>query len=338
MKKTKIALIGCGYWGKNHLKTLMSIDEANLVYVCDAAKPSINIPKGIKFTPNYKEILKDKHIEGVVISTPTSTHYSLSKEFLEAGKDVLVEKPLTTKSIEAEELCAIADKKSLVLMVGEIFRFNPGISDIKNMIDSNMLGELRYIESRRVGLGPVRIDVSVLWDLATHDIYISNLLTRKLPLSVSYSGISHNGHLDDIVTLNMKYENGIFSTIYVNWEHPVKERRLIVGGANQAISFDDMEASEKIKIFERGVNYQPVTGDIGAFKASIRGGKIIIPNVKFAQPLEEEDKAFVSAIKSRINPISNGYDGLATVQVLEAAEASKKNNGIEIKLSYQGGK
>lgn len=333
MEKVNLALIGCGYWGKNHLRTLNEIDAAELSYVCDNQEISIKIPERTKFAKDYKEILKEHCIDGVIIATPTSTHYSLAKTFLNAGKNVFVEKPLATKSSEAEELCYIAQRNGLVLMVGEIFRFNPALRYLSDLIKSKEVGDLRYIESRRVGLGPIRNDVSALWDLATHDIYISNFLVGRLPNSVSYQGISHNENHDDISCLNLKYKNpNVLTTIYVNWEHPIKERKIIVGATKKAVLFDDVEPSHKIIIYESGVNYQPSSGDFGEFQAATRDGDIIIPKLKLKQPLEEELKHFLECIKNDVPCLSSGCAGLQTVKVLEAAEVSRTRGGLEIRI------
>lgn len=328
-----LGLIGCGRWGKNHLRTLREIDEANLKRICDYKTPKIKIFKGTTFTTNYKDILEDKSIKGIIISTPTTTHYSLAKEFLEAEKNVLVEKPMTTSSKEAKNLCKIADKKGVLLMVGEVFRFNPAVRFLKDLIDMDELGELRYIESRRIGLGPIRNDVSVLWDLATHDIYMSNLFVDKKPDFVSYNGISHNGKLDDISYLSLKYTNPeVLSTIYVNWEHPIKERVLTIGGTKKAVCFNDIEPSEKIIIYDRGVDYHPNTGDFGEFQAATRDGNIIIPKLNLIQPLELELKHFIRCIEKKEKCLSDGYAGLETVKVLEAAEESRKKDGLAVKV------
>ncbi len=329
----KLALVGCGYWGRNHLRTLREINEDSLYAVCDARRPNVNLPKNVKFLNDHKQILDDENYQGVVIATPTASHYVLAKDFLEAGKHVFVEKPLTTNSSQGEELCKIAEQKNVRLMVGEVFRFNPGIRFLKDFIGDGELGNLRYIESKRVGLGPIREDVSVLWDLATHDIYLANLLANGTPRSVSYQGISHNGKFDDVASINLKYPQGILATIYVNWEHPVKERRLVVGGTKKAVLFDDVAPSEKITIYESGVDYQPSSGDFGDFQASTRAGNIVLPRIEISQPLDTELRHFIACIKTGERCLSDGYEGLKTVKVLEAAEQSRKAGGLEIRLN-----
>ncbi len=328
-----LALIGCGYWGRNYVKTVGEIGDAQLKVVCDLQDLQLRIPPGTSFTKDYRTLINDPDIRGVIIATPTVTHYRLTKEFLKAGKHVLVEKPISTRVSEAEELCSLAKELGAQLLVGEIFRFHPAVRYVKDLIAKKEIGELRYIESRRIGLGPIRRDVSVLWDLASHDIYIANLLMGKRPDSISYQGISHNGSLDDIASLNVKYEHpSVLATIYVNWEHPIKERKLIVGGTKKSVLFDDVEVSEKVVIYDRGVDYQPPTDDFGDFMAATRDGDILIPKIKFRPPLEEELRHFIACIEGKEQCFSDGYAGLLTVKVLEAAEASRKNNGMEVKL------
>ncbi|SRR3989344_3489008 len=329
---TKVGLIGCGYWGKNHLRTLRDIGEGILKTVCDLNRPS-NFPTSINFTQNYNDLLNDSEINGVILATPTATHYRLAEQFLLHGKNVLVEKPITTNSAEAKSLANLADERRLVLMVGETFRYNSAVRFAKNMVDKGEIGDLRYMESRRVGLGPIRADVSALWDLATHDIYLASMFANKSPDCVSYQGVSHNGHLDDIVSLNLKFTNpDVLATIYVNWEHPVKERKIIVGGKKKSILIDDVQPSEKIVVYERGVDYQPKEGGFGEFIGSTRDGEIRIPKLKINQPLEEELRHFMRCIAGETKCESDGLVGLQTVSVLEAAEKSKELDGKEVKI------
>ncbi len=319
-----MGLIGCGYWGKNHLRTMIEIDPHILKTVCDAQTPKVKIPPEVRFTKKIEEVFGDKEIDGVVISTPTCTHHNLTKQALLAGKHVLVEKPLGVSTVEAEELYNTSQVCGKVLMVGEVFRFNSALNFVKDLVSKGELGELRYLESRRVGLGPVRTDVSALWDLATHDIYISNMLVGKDPSSVRYAGLSHNGHLDDIVCLNLRYTNpDILSTVYVNWEHPVKERKLVVGGTKKAVLFDDVEPSDKVRIYDRGVDYQPTTGGFGEFQAATRDGNILIPKVKLNQPLEEELRHFIKCVTGVESCRSSGLEGLQTVRILETGEGAR---------------
>jgi len=326
-----VGLIGCGYWGKNYVNTIRNIPELKLKYIQDLKKPDF-IPENTSFTMNIEDILDDPEIEGIFIVTPTSTHYKITRRVLEGGKHVLVEKPLTTNSKEAEVLCALAKRKGVVLMTGHIFKYNSAIRYVKERIEEGDLGNLRYIESRRVGLGPIRQDVSVLWDFITHDIYISRYLVGKPPSRVSCIGQSHNKKVDDIVSLNMRFQGDIFVSIYANWEHPIKERQIIIGGTKKAILFDDVQPTNKVYIYNTGVDYMPSSGDFGEFQASTRAGDILIPKLKLCPPLEMEIKHFIDCIKGRERCFSNGYEGLETIKILEAAEQSRSLGGLEVKI------
>lgn len=331
----EMALIGCGYWGKNYVKTFGDLDRFRLKYIVDAKAPSIKIPEGIKIINSLDTMLSDSDVEGVIVATPTITHYDIASKVLDAGKHVLVEKPITTRSDEAKKLCDIANKKKIILMAGHIFEYNNAVQEVKKRIDDGEVGQLRYIESRRVGLGPVRQDVSVLWDFATHDIYISNLFVGKKPNSISCNSISHNGSLSDISCLNLKYNNPeVLSSIYVNWEHPVKERQIIIGGSKKAILFNDMEPSEKLKIYDRGLNFNisENSGGMGEFQTITREGDTLIPKLKLMSPLENQLIHFGDCIEGKTECLTDGYKGLEIIEILEAAEESMKNGGKEIIL------
>src|SRR3989344_38532 len=291
-----VALIGCGHWGKNYINTIRNIPNARLKYVYDIKKPDMALPEGTIFAQDLKQILEDEEISGIMVVTPTTTHYDLALKIIESGKNILVEKPLTTNSMQAKELCEAADRKGIILMVGHIFKYNRAIREIKKKIDEGEIGDLRYIESRRIALGPIRQDTSALWDLITHDVYIATYLIGKMPYCISCVGKSHNKKVDDIVSLNIKFPDDIFVTIYANWEHPIKERKIIIGGTKKAILFDDVEISNKIVIYDRGVDYQATGGGFEEFHASIRNGDILIPKLKIGAPLDEEIKHFINCI------------------------------------------
>jgi predicted dehydrogenase len=327
-----LALIGCGYWGKNYVNTLKNILDLNLKYVVESATPKTSIPEGTILTEDYEKVLSDKDIDGIIVVTPTITHYDLTSRALNAGKNVLVEKPMATNSKDAKSLCKIAEKNNVNLMVGHIFKYNIAVKEACKRVKRGDLGHLRYIESRRVGLGPIRQDVDVVWDFATHDIYIANMLVGKMPQSVSCQGISHNGSLDDIASLNLKYSDpSILATIYVNWEHPVKERTTIIGGSEKAILFNDMEPSDKIIIFDRGINYLDKNVEFGSFQAVAKQGDTLIPKLNLSAPLQDEIEHFGECIKGSVC-LSDGYDGADVVRILEAADESRKKGGLEIKL------
>lgn len=331
-----IALIGCGYWGKNYINTFRDIDGAKLGHICDINEANLKKYSSklsdVFFYNNYKDITLTR-INGVIIATNATSHFEIAKYFLEKNVGVFIEKPLTTKTDEAEELVKLAEYKKCPLMVGHIFEFNSPLNKVKDLVSKGEIGELRYLESTRKGLGPIRKDVSALWDLASHDIYISTSLTGQLPSKISCNGVSHNGSIDDIVSVNLFFDKDIISTIYANWEHPIKERKLYVGGTKKAILFDDVEPVNKVVIYDKGITYQPVGDSFTDFSTSIRDGDIIIPKVNGNNPLKDEIEHFLAYLDSG-KCIAPGSEGLKNVRILEAAELSRKNNGVGVDIKW----
>lgn len=331
-----LAIIGYGHWGRNHARTVENSKQARLITICDLHDQTclnINIPQTVQYTNDYKLVLRNEHIDAVIIATPTASHYSITKEALKAGKHVLVEKPITTSSEEALELVNLANQTNLTLMVGDTFRYNAGVRYLQELIRDGELGQVRSMESRRVGLGPIRNDVSALWDLATHDIYIATSFLRKQPDTISYQGISFNNHLDDVVSLTLKFSDpSVLAHIFASWIYPLKQRSFTVVGTKKAALFDDIQLSNKITLFDVGVDFHPSTGDYGEFQASTRDGDILIPKLKLEEPLKVELEHFLECIATGKQSISSGYEGLQTVKILEAAEKSKKQGGLEIRI------
>ena len=325
----KVALIGCGYWGKNYIRSIETISDLKLEYIQDIQQRPI--PENIKFTKYLSQILNDDEIKGVIIATPPETHYDIALKSINAGKNVLVEKPITMNLKDAENLCEEAQKKKVVLMVGHIFKYNNAIKEIKKRLDLGEIGEIKYIESRRIALGPIRQSTSALWDLAVHDIYLAEYFIGKKPFSISCIGESHNKIIDDIVSINLRFPEDILATIYANWEHPIKERKIIIGGTKKAILFDDVEPTDKVTIYDRGVDYHPQTGDFGEFQAVTRTGDTLIPKLKLNQPLEEELIHFSKCMGGE-KCFTDGYEGLETIKILETAEESRRKGGLEIKI------
>lgn len=335
MAGDKFALVGCGYWGRNFVRTIEDIDGASFKYICDPVRP-----KGLharflegKYVPDMRAVFEDPEVGSVVVATQVANHYPIVKGLLSLGKNVLVEKPMTLDSGEAEELVNLAESNNVCLMVGDIFMYNQAFNFVADLVKRGEVGKIRYIESRRVGLGPIRQDVSVLEDLATHEIYMLRHILGISPEAVSCVGISHNGAVDDIVSLNMRFPGGVFASVYANWEHPVKERKFVVGGDEKAIVFDDVAPVDKVVIFEKGVSYQPKSGAFGEFQSSVRDGATVFPKVPMGQPLLAELSHFVECCSDKSKRcLTDGKWALETVKVLEAANESKKQNGLVIRL------
>ena len=306
-----VSLIGCGYWGRNYIKTLLDTEGVKLRWLYNKYEDlEIDLPKGAKFTKNYNLILEDKETDAVILATPPKTHFDIAKKFLENGKDVLVEKPVTCDSNLALKLHKIAEKNSRVLMVGHIFLYNPAIRVLKEIINGGRegLGKILYFYSRRVSLGPIREDISSMWNLAPHDISIINFLTEKVPKRISARGACFlKEGIEDVVDLNLEYDNGISAFVHVGWLEPLKRRDLIIIGDKKTAYFDDT-VPNKIRVFE-GLEEK---------------------NIKIYQkksPLKQECLHFLECVRERKKPLTDGYNGYVITKILEFAEKSLKNSG-----------
>jgi len=328
----QIGLIGYGYWGKNYVATLRDMPSIRTRWVCDSQSRPEEILNQLpaRFSREYSEVLKDKETEAVIIATPASTHYQIGRDALKRGKHVLIEKPIARTVREAEALVCLAKKAGKILMVGHTFMYNPGINYVKDEVEKGAIGRIRYIDIRRVNPGPIRQDVNVVWDLGTHDIYLSIYLADRLPRTVSYQGASFNGKLDDVGNIFLKFEGNLSANIHNNWIHPKKERQCIVGGEKGALVFDDTLPAHKVTLYKMGVDFQPAESGIGAFHSAITSGDIIIPRISFKQPLMEEIQHFVDCIKGQAVCKSSGTNGLDVLRVLEAADKSRLAKGLEV--------
>jgi len=329
-----IGLIGFGRWGKNHYKALTDIDGINVPLVCDPLLEERTVGN-TKFVKDYREAIDRDDVDAMIVATHATTHYKISRDLLLSGKHLLVEKPITTNLRDGKELCDIADEKDKVLMVGEIFRFNPAVNYIAKGINDGVIGDVRYFEARRIGLGPIRHDVNVVWDLASHDFYLSNLFTSSRPETVAGHGVSFNGNVEDVATLALKFPGNKFGSIYVNWGHPIKERTIVIGGTKGAFVFDDVSLTDKVRLYSRGVDYQPDSAGMVPFLASIRSGDINIPSIDLrSSPLDIEVGHFVKCITQGVHCVSSGRIGLEAIAILEAAKESMNNKGIEVPVNY----
>ncbi len=338
-KKMTFGVIGTGYWGPNYVRILATYPKAHIKWCSDLDQKKLSNLKDVyphvETTTDYKDILDDEDVDAVVICTPTTTHFKITKECLLAGKHALVEKPLTYSSSEAKELTDIARKKGITLMVGHIFEFNPAIQHIKDNIKKQKIGDVMYLHSARTGLGPIRHDVNAMWDLASHDISILLYLIDKKPLDVVARGSSYlkKGN-EDVVFINMMFEDRIMANIHVSWIDPSKTRKLTVVGTEKMITFDDIETSEKIRIYDKGVSYQHPYANFGEFQLLIRDGDINIPKIAMKEPLKEQVLHFIDCIQKKCDPLTDGNSGFKVVKVLEAAQESLKNNGSRVEIKW----
>jgi len=328
---TKIAIIGCGYWGPNYIRTFNELPSSNVCLCCDIDVDRLNYVKGIypfiKTTTDYTDILRNSKIDAVCISTPASTHYEMAKESLLYGKHVLIEKPLALSVKDGEDLVEIAKDQKKILMVGHVYIYHPAIQKLKDYIQNGELKDLYYLYSVRTGLGPVRRDVNAMWDLAPHDISIYLHLLDQMPKNVSARGASYlqNG-IEDVVLLSMEFRRKIMGYIHVSWLDAYKVRKLTVVSKRKMIVFDDTNSSEKLKIFDQGV-FMREPSTYGEFLLQVRTGDIHVPKIESTEPLRNQCMDFIECIEKNVNPIANGEDGLKTVRVLEAAQRSLEKNG-----------
>lgn len=331
MEQFRMGVIGAGYWGPNLIRNFIEIPQAEVVMVADLRKDRLSYiqeryPK-VRVTEDYRELFS-LGLDGIVVATPPSTHYKIAKECLETGHNVLVEKPIALKSENVEELIDIADEKNLVLMTGHTFEYNSAVKMLKEIIDSGEIGEVLYTDSARLNLGLFQPDLNVLWDLAPHDLSIILFLLGEVPISATAIGSSSviNG-IHDVVYLNLEFPNNVLSHIHVSWLDPCKVRRVTVVGTKKMVVFNDVEAVEKIKIYDKGVEPPVYTESFADFQMSYRYGDISIPNIKFSEPLRTECMHFLDCIENHKTPISCGRKGLEVIKILEAAQFALVNGG-----------
>lgn len=331
MDRMKIGVIGCGYWGPNLIRNFVEIPTSEVVIVADLSeerlsKITASYPQ-ISVTKNYRDLF-DMGLDAVVIATPPVTHYPLAKECLLHYLHVLVEKPMTVTSEQAEELIELAKTNDLILMVGHTFEYNAAVHTLKQLVDSGELGQIYYVDAARLNLGLFQKDMNVLWDLAPHDISILLYILGCPPISVSAHGMPFVFEgIHDVVYMNLVFPDNILAHIHVSWLDPCKVRRITIVGSKKMVVYNDILNVEKIKIYDKGVDHPPYTSSFGEFQCSYRYGDILIPNVRFTEPLRQECQHFLECIKGHCEPVSSGRDGLEVIKVLEAAQLSLSKNG-----------
>lgn len=338
MKEIKVGIIGCGYWGPNLIRNFNENYHTDIRYACDLTRERLERIKigypHINTTTNYKELLRNKDIHAIAIATPVFTHYKFVKESLEAGKHVLVEKPLTSTVREAERLVNLASKKGLILLVDHTFIYTSGIRKIKEFISTGELGEMYYFDSVRVNLGLFQHDVNVIWDLAPHDLSIMDFIVDEKPLSVVATGASHTASkLEDVAYVTVKFKGSLIAHFHVNWMSPVKIRRIIIGGSKKMVVFDDLDPAEKIKIYDKGIKLSKAD-EKSTYQTLVqyRIGDMYAPAIDNIEALRVEVEHFADCIKNNKTPITDGEAGLRIVRILEAADKSIKKGSIKINI------
>jgi len=338
-----VALVGYGYWGPNLLRNYMELPGAWISWVCDRrpeqlAKVATRYPS-LKLSEDYDAVLADPGVEAVLIATPISTHHAIAKAALDAGKHVFVEKPMTSDPAHARELVDLAAARGLTLMVGHTFVFSPPVRKVKELIDSGVLGEVYFITTQRVNLGLHQKDVSVVWDLAPHDLSILYYWLGEHACAVAVNGRGCiRRDIPDVAFINLKFPSGIVAELQASWLSPVKLRRTIVVGSKKMLVYDDTENVEKVKLYDHGVEFKD-PADFGEFQLSYRTGDILAPRIAGTEPLYLEAQHFVDSVVNGTPPLTSGEQGLQVVCSLDAAEASLRAGGAEmpIDLPASGG-
>jgi predicted dehydrogenase len=328
-------LIGYGYWGPNIARNLTSLKGVHLRAIADispvALKRANDAYPGVKITADPSELISSTEIDAVAVVSPVWTHFELAKASLENGKHVFVEKPFTSNSAQAEELIDLAQKKNLKIMVDHTFLFTAAVKKISHLLAEGTLGKLYYYDSTRVNLGLFQHDVNVLWDLAPHDLSIMDHLIQLSPEAIVATGQSHLNGCEDVAYMTLYFPNKIIAHINVNWLSPVKVRTTLIGGEKRMLVWNDLEADEKLRIYDKGVT---ITNHEGLYEllVSYRSGDMWAPHLEQVEALHQELAYFVDCISTGQEPFNNGCAGLRVVKMLEAASKSLRETGAMVYL------
>lgn len=333
-----IVVVGAGHWGPNLIRNFHDDPRSQVRWVVDADERRLKHVQSrypdVRLSTTLEPALADPDVAATVIATPTSTHYDLVKRSLQAGRHVLVEKPLATRQAHAEELCALAERNELVLMVGHVFVYNAAVRRVRQMIETGSLGTLYYGSMVRTNLGPIRVDVNAAWDLAAHDISIANYWLGVQPLTASATGGTWiNDGIEDAVFATLRYPDNVVVSLQSSWLSPRKARDITLVGERRMLTLDDMNLTEPLRIYDKGVTDELTrpgfVDTFASFRASVREGDITIPKVTLGEPLREECEHFLTCIELGTPPMTDGLAGLAVVRTLEALQASIRDNGRE---------
>lgn len=331
----RMGVIGYGYWGPNIVRNFNSLEGVRVVAVCDGNPAALQrvakIYPDIRLCSDCREVTTAADIDAVAVVTPVFTHFELARQALIHGKHVFVEKPLTSTADEAEELVSLARKNRLIIMVDHTFVFTGAVRKIKQLIDENELGSLYYYDSTRVNLGLFQHDINVIWDLAPHDFSIMDYLIPEKPEAIVATGASHYNGLEDVAYITAYFANNMIAHLNVNWLSPVKVRTTLLGGEKRMLVWNDLEADEKIKVYDKGVEVSSAE-NVYNLLVSYRSGDMWSPRVEQAEALSMECRYFVDCIENDQTPFNDGEAGYRIVKMLEATSASLKNRGEVVYL------
>lgn len=331
----KFGVIGYGYWGPNVVRNLQTLEGAQVVAVCDkssAARRRVHRSyPNIYVTADASELMSSPDIDAVAVVTPVWTHFELAKEALENGKHIFVEKPFTSNVAQAEKLIDLAQQKNLKVMVDHTFLFTGAVKKIKQLLQEGSLGKLYYYDSTRVNLGLFQHDVNVIWDLAPHDLSIMDYLIEKSPEALVATGQTHLNGFEDVAFITLYFPEQVIAHVNVNWLSPVKVRTTLIGGEKKMLVWNDLEADEKVKIYDKGVK---ITNQEGLYELLVnyRSGDMWAPQLEQVEALRQELAYFIDCIAHNRTPFNDGAAGLRVVRMLEAANESLSKRGALVYL------
>ena len=335
-----VGIVGYGYWGPNLVRNFTGNSSARVVSVSDldAAKLAAcqRLYPAVATTNRYADLLKDPKIDAIAVATPVHTHYDLALAALRAGKHVLVEKPLAQSAGLVRRLIDEADRRRLTLMVDHTFLYTPAVQKIHELVRQDQLGEVYYYDSTRSSLGLFQSDVNVIWDLAVHDISIIQYLLDEDPVAVSATGSCHvAGSPENMAHITLFFEGSCVAHVSVNWLSPIKVRQTFIGGSKKMIVYDDLEPTEKIKVYDKGITLDAPSEDAHQFRIGYRAGDMWAPNISTKEALQTEIEHFIECTRTGAAPVSDGLSGLRTIEVLEAASRSIADQGKPVRLKQR---
>jgi predicted dehydrogenase len=337
-----VAVVGFGYWGPNLVRNFRSIPECRLKRVCDLSEKRLkhlhSLYPEVTSETDFSRIVGDPEIDAVVIATSARLHYSMALQCLNAGKHVLIEKPMATSVAECEELISVARAKGLVLMVGHTFLYSAAVRKMKEIIDNGDIGDLRYIAARRLNLGLFQKDINVAWDLAPHDISIILHIMREMPQTVNcQGGASLTRGIQDMTSMSLQFSKERSAIIHSSWHDPRKVREMTIVGSKRMIVYDDIVPMEKIKVYDVRVERPPHYDTFAEFQYAYHYGDTYAPFIKHDEPLKTECQHFIDCIAGGLVPITSGSTGLDVVRILEASSQSLNNQGAPVSLEHPNG-
>jgi predicted dehydrogenase len=332
-----VGVIGCGYWGPNLVRTFVEIPETTVVAVADRNTSRLDhvrsrYPQIQHFTHDFDTLFR-MGLDAVVVSTPLETHFDIVSACLEHGLDVLVEKPITIGARSALRLVEIAEQNDRILMVGHIGVYNPAVRALKDLIDTGELGRIRYVDAIRVGLGAFHPSLNVVWDLAPHDVAILNYLLGETPTTVNTRGIACiQEAIEDVAYMTLMFPSGVLAHARMSWLDPRKTRRITVVGSKKMVVYDDLESHEMLKIYDKRVDAVGPTETFGEYQFAYHYGNVLSPYIQFEEPLRVECLHFLECVVDRKEPLTDGRNGAQVVAVIEAAQRSLMNGGVEVPI------